>query len=467
MTSPTRWRSSGTWPMPMRRSARGLRLQVRQRLAVDEDLAAAERADAGERLEELRLAVARDAGDAEDFAFPQDEGDVVDANDAAVVAHHEVARLERDPARMRGALVDLQDDLAPDHRVGELRRRGLGGIEGRDHLAAPHHRHAVGQAHDLAQLVGDEDDRLVLALEHPQHLEQLVGLGRRQHRGRLVEHQDFRAAHQRLQDLDPLLQADRQFADDRVGIDLEAVFPPELGEPLADRARALGEQRAALGAEHDVLEHAERRHQHEMLMHHADAVADRLARGADPDRLAVDADFAGVGFVEAVENRHQRRFAGAVLADDAVDDAALDDEIDVIVGVNRAEALVDADQLDGGRGFIGLGRHARSPVRLRSMRRGQSTAPPSSPRALATGRAGDSARRPVEAGAPGWLKLRLDDDAGLKPASHRALVVGHVVVNLDLARDDVGLGGVGLRPWRRRSGCSCCSRRPRSRRRPP
>ena len=209
-------------------------LHVRQQLAVDEDLAGAGRAHASERFEELRLAVACDAGDAEDLAFPQDEGDAVDANDPPVVAHHEVSRLERDPPRMGGALVDLQDHLAPDHRVGELRRRGLVGIEGRDHLAAPHHRHAVGQAHDLAQLVGDEDDRLALALEHPEHLEQLVGLGRRQHRGRLVEHQDVRAAHQRFQDLDPLLQADRQFADDGVRIDLEAVFAPELGEPLAD-----------------------------------------------------------------------------------------------------------------------------------------------------------------------------------------------------------------------------------------
>ena len=32
-----------------------------------------------------------------------------------------------------------------------------------------------------------------------------------------------------------------------------------------------GEQRAAFGAEHDVLEHAQRWHQHEVLVHHADA----------------------------------------------------------------------------------------------------------------------------------------------------------------------------------------------------
>ena len=199
-------------------------LSRRQRLAVDQDFAAAQGPDPGERFEQLRLAVAGDAGDAEDLAFPQGEGDAVDPHDAAVVAHDEIARFERDLARMRLALVDLEDHLAADHGVGELRRRRLRRIEGRDHFAAPHHRDAVGEAHDLAQLVGDEDDRLVLALQHPQHLEQLVGLGRRQDRGRLVEHQDFRAADQRLQDLDPLLQPDRQFADDGVGIDFEAVF---------------------------------------------------------------------------------------------------------------------------------------------------------------------------------------------------------------------------------------------------
>ena len=55
-----------------------------------------------------------------------------------------------------------------------------------------------------------------------------------------------------------------------------------------------------------------------------------------------------IGLVEAVEDRHQGRLAGAVLADDAVDRAALDDEVDRPVGVDGAEALVDVLQLDGG-----------------------------------------------------------------------------------------------------------------------
>ena len=101
-----------------------------------------------------------------------------------------------------------------------------------------------------------------------------------------------------------------------------------------------------------------------MLMHHADAVADRLFRRADAHERPVDANFAGVRFIEAVKDRHQGRLAGAVLADDAVNDAALDLEVDVVVGVNRAEALVDADQLDRGCVCAALSVHARAPATM-------------------------------------------------------------------------------------------------------
>ena len=47
------------------------------------------------------------------------------------------------------------------------------------------------------------------ATELPQRLEQLARLGRRQHRGRLVEDQDARLAGEHAQNLDPLLLAGR------------------------------------------------------------------------------------------------------------------------------------------------------------------------------------------------------------------------------------------------------------------
>ena len=120
------------------------------------------RPDAGERLQQFRLAVAGDARDADDLALAQNERNILDAVTPRSSRTARSAHLEHDPAGMRRALVDLEDHLAADHRVGELRRRSLRGLEGRDDLAAPHHRDAIRQAHDLAQLVGDEDDGLVL-----------------------------------------------------------------------------------------------------------------------------------------------------------------------------------------------------------------------------------------------------------------------------------------------------------------
>ena len=81
--------------------------------------------------------------------------------------------------------------------------------------------------------------------------------------------------------------------------------------------------RVDLDAEHDVLGDGEHRHEHEVLVDHADAGGDRVARAAERDRLAVDQDLALVGLVEAVQDVHQRGLAGAVLAEQGEDLAGL------------------------------------------------------------------------------------------------------------------------------------------------
>ena len=69
--------------------------------------------------------------------------------------------------------------------------------------------------------------------------------------------------------------------------------------------------------ENDVLGDRERRHQHEMLVHHSDAVGDGIVRTVDANRLAVDPNLALVRLVQAVDDVHQRRLARAVLAQQA------------------------------------------------------------------------------------------------------------------------------------------------------
>ena len=93
-------------------------------------------------------------------------------------------------------------------------------------------------------------------------------------------------------------------------------------------------------------------------MDHADAGRDRILGAVDLALLAVDPDDPPIGLVEAVEDVHQRRLAGAVLADDAVDRAGGDPQIDAPVGVDRPEALVDADQLDRRRPLAAAARPA-------------------------------------------------------------------------------------------------------------
>ena len=157
--------------------------------------------------------------------------DAVEVDVAERVAHPEVLHDQRVVAQLGLVLVDDQLDRAADHERGELGVGG-GGLGLADDLAEADHGDLVGDLADLAELVGDEDDRLAGLLELAHDLHQLVGLLGRQDRGRLVEDQHLGVAREGLDDLDPLLDADGELLHQGVGVDVEA-------EPLGDLADAL------------------------------------------------------------------------------------------------------------------------------------------------------------------------------------------------------------------------------------
>ena len=127
--------------------------------------------------------------------------------------------------------------------------------------------------------MADEDDRVALGGEPPQDLEDLLRLLRREDRRGLVEDEDPRLAVERLEDLDALLPADRQRLDLDVGIDLEPEPLAELDDP-APGLLAVEEDRVGhrLFAEEDVVGDGQDRHQHEVLVDHADPARDRVRR---------------------------------------------------------------------------------------------------------------------------------------------------------------------------------------------
>ncbi len=122
-------------------------------------------------------------------------------------------------------------------------------------------------------------------------------------------------------------------------------------------ARAyLGEARACPGSvdhavaprltDHQVLEHTVPIHQMKMLVHHANPGSQRVGRAANRHGMPLDANLAGIRAVHAEQDVHQRGFAGAVLAEQPQDFTMMEGEIDGSIGVHRAEALVDAAQLE-------------------------------------------------------------------------------------------------------------------------
>ena len=243
-----------------------------------------------------------------------------------------------------GVLVDDQLDRAADHHRGELGVAGLG-VGLADDLAEADDGDPVGDLADLAELVGDEDDGLPGLLELAHDVHQLVGLLRGEHRGGLVEDEQLGVAGEGLDDLHALLHADGEVLDEGVGVDVEAEALGDLGDALA----GLGEVERAgeaggLVAEHDVLGDGEDGDEHEVLVDHADAGRHRVAGTGEVLDLAVELDLALVGLVEAVEHVHQRRLAGTVLAEEAVDLAGLHREGDRVVGHHAAEAFGDASQ---------------------------------------------------------------------------------------------------------------------------
>ncbi len=89
--------------------------------------------------------------------------------------------------------------------------------------------------------------------------------------------------------------------------------------------------------------------QPEVLMHHPDPSGDGVARVVELDGPTVDLDHTRIGTVEAGQNVHQRRLAGAVLAEKGMDLADARFEVDLVVRDDSREDLRDPAHRDGRR----------------------------------------------------------------------------------------------------------------------
>ena len=316
---------------------------------------------------------ALEPGEADDFARVggQVEG-LEDALDADAVEDQRAGGARRLFER-GGAAVALgpAGGLAEHLLHRPLDRHPLARLAGDDDLAAAQDRDPVGDGEDVLEEVGDVDDADAAVAEVADDLQQALGLGFLQGRGRLVEDQDVGLVEQRAGDLDQLLLAEAQRGERAVEVDVEADrLEHRLGlaahRPAVERDPG-GER---LAAEEEVLEDVEVGEERQLLGDDRDPLIGRLAGVAEGDPLAVELERPLIRGGAADDDLDQRRLAGAVGAEQGVHLTRVDLEIDAIEGLDTAIAL--GEFLDGvhRRHLDGVGGGVSQPAISRLLRSG-------------------------------------------------------------------------------------------------
>ena len=176
-----------------------------------------------------------------------------------------------------------------------------------------------------------------------------LDLLRGEHGRGLVEDQDPGAPVQGAQDLDALLGADRDVLDRRIGIDGETVAVRQLAHAGPGGLRSRARRPPRWGSWPSTMFSATVITGTSMKCWWTIPMPSLIAAAGELDldrpcrrrgsRLRS-------GLYEAVQDRHQRRLAGAVLTEQRVDLAGTNVEVDSVVGDDRAEPLRDALQLE-------------------------------------------------------------------------------------------------------------------------
>ena len=338
------------------------------RAPVEQQLAARERGDAEERLDELGATGALQAGDADDLAGAQLEVDVVDV--AVAGAAQLEARLAEHGALL--GLGEVRGDRAADHAAHQLVGVELRGRAARDERAVLQHGDGVAEVEDLLQPVRDVEDRdaarLEAAHDRVEQLDLVVG-----ERGRRLVHlDDPRVDRERLHDLDDLLLGDGEGA--HRGIRVDAV-DAELGRaaPASRGPSPCGRRsRRACGSRPRNTFCATVRSGSRLNSWKTVASPARAAWTGcvNAHLVAAERDRAGVALVDAREDLHEGRLAGAVLADEAVHLAGPEREPDAVQHLHAEERLLEALGDEHG---LGLGARLPPPARVGLVHVGHAT----------------------------------------------------------------------------------------------
>ncbi len=238
-------------------------------------------------------------------------------------------------------------DRAADHHAHDLLLRRVLQQSLAHHLAIAEDRVAVGDAVDLVELVGDEQDRLPLRLQEVDQIEQvlnfLVGQGCR----RLVHDDDLGIDRKRARHRHQMLVGDGQVLQlgvgrDMAGADFRKKRPgARIHSPPVDQA----ERGAGRMAEEDVFRNRQLVEENSFLVNRVDAGLEGGMRRRQHDGSAGNPDLAFVRLIDAGHGLDQRRLAGTVLADQCGHLARIEAQPHLVERTHAGKGFGDSRQL--------------------------------------------------------------------------------------------------------------------------
>ena len=197
-----------------------------------------------------------------------------------------------------------------------------------DGAALAQHGHVIRDQEGIVEVMRDEHHGPLTGRPSLDPRQEIARLRRGQHRGRLVEDQQGGVAREGLHDFEPLLGAHRKTTHHLIGVERQSRVGADGAHPVCHGATV----ETPLAAERHVLGHGERRHEREMLVHHADAGGDGVACAREGARHAAHVDAAFVRGQHAECEAHEGALPCPILAEHGVHRAGADGQRRLIEG---------------------------------------------------------------------------------------------------------------------------------------
>ena len=279
--------------------------------AVQLDAALTAIANTEQGLDDVGALGPHQSGDAEDLPLVQVEGHILNGG---LVLRRQVFDLEDHLFRLVGLFREALGQFTADHHADDLIHGHALERLGCHPLAIPQYGDLVTELEDLFHLVGDVDDAAPLVLQLVDDLEEVVHLFLGQRGGRFVHDDDLGIVGERLGDLDHLHLGDRQGRNLHLGIDVDIQLIKDALGVVIHLAVVDKPPLGGVAAEPHVVHHGTLQHQVELLMHHGDAIFQRLFGRGEVDLLALEEDLALILLVDAEQALEQRGLPCAILA---------------------------------------------------------------------------------------------------------------------------------------------------------